>query len=554
MVQRLGRVNRRGEGSAEVRVFRREPSVKDPSAPTETEKRAMVSFASKAVIENLPQIENGRDASPSALRGLADAAQRNATIKALINDATMPEPLRPALNRALVDAWSMTSLEMHTGRPDVTPWLRGWVEERPQSTIVWRTHLPIRADDRGRPLPPMKAEIDDFFEAAPPRQSEMLETESYRGASWLQKRGAALLEHEKPALAVSGGEDGDSDRSAADDIEAGGPPSQSTTKETKLQYSDIVALVLSSSGAYAGYHSLGDLAQERKGIAMRDFQRELAGKIIILDARFAGLKDGLLDPDSNDSFETADRSAQWSQEAQFRVRRVLSDEEGQEDEWRFENDFVLRRDGEGARLEWLVIEHFKDAAQQEDSRSISIKAQELGEHQSWAEEKAKEIATGVGLSGEAAKALALAAFLHDEGKKAPRWQRAFKAPRDAARFGLAIPLAKTRGPIDQAILGGYRHEFGSLSYVKESAEFKALPVDFRELVLHLVAAHHGQARPVIETRGCEDGPPSLLEERALAVALRFTRLQKRWGPWGLAWWEALLRAADQQASRRLEEG
>ena len=42
---------------------------------------------------------------------------------------------------------------------------------------------------------------------------------------------------------------------------------------------------------------------------------------------------------------------------------------------------------------------------------------------------------------------------------------------------------------------------------------------------------------------------SLLEERAREVALRFARLQKRWGPWGLAWWEALLRSADQQASR-----
>ena len=33
------------------------------------------------------------------------------------------------------------------------------------------------------------------------------------------------------------------------------------------------------------------------------------------------------------------------------------------------------------------------------------------------------------------------------------------------------------------------------------------------------------------------------------VALRFARLQKQWGPWGLAWWEVVLRAADQQASR-----
>ena len=37
-------------------------------------------------------------------------------------------------------------------------------------------------------------------------------------------------------------------------------------------------------------------------------------------------------------------------------------------------------------------------------------------------------------------------------------------------------------------------------------------------------------------------------------AMRFARLQKRWGPWVLAWWEALLRAADAQASRDNDEG
>ncbi len=57
---------------------------------------------------------------------------------------------------------------------------------------------------------------------------------------------------------------------------------------------------------------------------------------------------------------------------------------------------------------------------------------------------------------------------------------------------------------------------------------------------------------MIGTRGCEDAPPSALEARARDVALRFARLQKRWGPWGLAWWEALLRAADQQASREID--
>ena len=80
------------------------------------------------------------------------------------------------------------------------------------------------------------------------------------------------------------------------------------------------------------------------------------------------------------------------------------------------------------------------------------------------------------------------------------------------------------------------------------AELDKLGDDLRDLALHLIAAHHGQARPLI-TVFDPDEPPSALEGRAREVALRFARLQKRWGPWGLAWWEALFRAADQQASR-----
>ena len=133
--------------------------------------------------------------------------------------------------------------------------------------------------------------------------------------------------------------------------------------------------------------------------------------------------------------------------------------------------------------------------------------------------------------------------MHDEGKKATRWQRAFNAP-DVGKV-----YAKTRGPIRHALLDGYRHEFGSLPRAEEDAGFKTLAPDLRDLVLHMIAAHHGRARPLIETTGCDDAPPSVLEGRARDVALRFARLQKRWGPWGLAWWEALLRAADQQASR-----
>jgi CRISPR-associated endonuclease/helicase Cas3 len=361
-----------------------------------------------------------------------------------------------------------------------------------------------------------------------------------------------LKRKRRPSEGGVADEDTDPEASASDDIHAEEPTEQTAAQARKLRRDDIVALFLSSSGAYAGRYTLDDPVQDRKG-KVKEFQDELVGKILVVDARFGGLKDGLLDATSDDLIKTADGTEKWSKEAQFRVRRVgeLLPEE-QKDGWRFEGDFDLRRNDEGKPVERLVVEHFRDAAQKEDARSIS-KPQELTVHQDWARSEMLRIAEAVGLTSAAANALAVGAGLHDEGKKASNWQRAFKAPRDAKKFGLASPLAKTDGPIDQVILGRYRHEFGSLPFVEENAEFKALPDDWRELVMHLVAAHHGQARPVIETRGCEDGPPSLLEERARSVALRFARLQKRWGPWGLAWWEALMRAADQQASRANEE-
>jgi CRISPR-associated endonuclease/helicase Cas3 len=101
------------------------------------------------------------------------------------------------------------------------------------------------------------------------------------------------------------------------------------------------------------------------------------------------------------------------------------------------------------------------------------------------------------------------------------------------------------------VLGKYRHEFGSLAHAVRSDLLERMEPSLRDLCLHVIAAHHGRARPTIEIEGAEE-PPTQAERRAREVALRFARLEQRWGPWGLAWWEALLRAADQRASKRIE--
>jgi len=508
MVQRLGRVNRRGGEGREAHVV-----VFDTSGVEKDEPRKTRLIAARDLLGRI-ETDFGGKAGPATLLELRHRVGRQE-----IEKASTPEPLHPALTRALVDAWSMTSLEHHTGRPEVAPWLRGWVEEKPQTIMVWRKYLPLRSGDSGQATFSSKKETNEFFDAAPPHESEKLETETYRVAEWLHNRADTVLQRKSPK------------------------------ENVELQRDDIVLLILSPSAEYERHLTLGDLARDRKGRTKDEFHDTLVAKILVVDARFGGLKDGMLDGKEDNGFPTADTSDDWSKEADFRVRRATSDDyESKVENWRFEDDFVLRSDGNGDPEEWLVVEHYKSAAQSEDARSVS-RPQELGEHQSWAEQKARCVAAKIDLSAIAAEALAVAAFLHDEGKKASRWQRAFRAPHEKDEAGAYKIFAKTRGPINQQILDGYRHEFGSLPYAEAHARFKALPEDWRNLVLHLIAAHHGQARPLIATRGCEDAPPSALEERAREVALRFARLQKRWGPWGLAWWEALLRAADQQASR-----
>jgi CRISPR-associated endonuclease/helicase Cas3 len=284
--------------------------------------------------------------------------------------------------------------------------------------------------------------------------------------------------------------------------------------------------------------------------------RKLSNALLIVDARLRGLSGGLLDSHCHESIDTIDGCDAWLSPVnesvgpgkrlrpviKFHVRLSESMRTDSGPDWQERYRFALERDEEGAELRWLVVEKSGGDSATESDRSASRNLQLLVVHHSRTEVKMRELARRLGLSRVLTEVLALAARLHDEGKRALRWQRAFKAPPDG-------PYAKTKGPINFAMLGAYRHEFGSLQYAAADRALMELPEDLRDLALHLIASHHAQARPVIGAQDCDDAPPSVLEERARQVALRFVRLQERWGPWGLAWLETLLRSADQQASR-----
>ncbi len=559
MVQRLGRANRRGTGKARVLVIDQGP----PDGKMADEHAVDRHEAVRHLLDALPQDEaGGRQAGPAALVCLAD----NPALHKCIDAATTRMPLYPALTRPLVDAWAMTSLEDHAGRPEVGPWLRGWVEdEEPQTTVVWRQHLPLRFPAHGGNVEAQaEREVRAFFAAAPPQTVELLETETRRVVEWLKKRARKHLAELK--------------KTAAPPAEPSTVPGDDDGEEAVERKRLLAPL---TRGGPIAFLLDGANRPNRQGATLsltviderstKELQANLVGKRLVVDARLGGIEEGLLKDDGGGEKRAATIEDNWGKR----------DDDPEEHPWSFkvealsegerhrrlgeretsESGAVHASDGwqdvlytpygvslEGEAVSCLIVRKRRGEGESEDARAVARKAQRLDEHQQWAGEEAERIADTLGLDAADKAMLAAAARHHDDGKSAPRWQRAFDAKRGGG------PYAKTTGSPNQHLLNGFRHELKSALDAGRNGLDGIDRADPRfELALHLIAAHHGHARPAIGVGGYDDLPPSEAEASAHAIARRFARLQRQWGPWGLAWWEALLRAADQAASKRLDE-
>ncbi len=139
-----------------------------------------------------------------------------------------------------------------------------------------------------------------------------------------------------------------------------------------------------------------------------------------------------------------------------------------------------------------------------------------------------------------------AAGHHDDGKDCPVWQRY------ALRAEGEPPLAKSAKFLHPLALAGYRHELGSLLSATQ-ADLNGLSADEREVALHLIAAHHGYARPHFPATAMDKRQVYKSQEAALEATRRYAALQRRHGAWGLAYLEAVFCAADAIASRNEPE-
>jgi len=213
----------------------------------------------------------------------------------------------------------------------------------------------------------------------------------------------------------------------------------------------------------------------------------------------------------------------------------------------------------------------------------------LSEHSADVETFAREYAMRCGLGARLAEHVAIAAWLHDIGKADRRFQLMLRGGSEIEFFKDETPWAKSAMPpgareahrIAQQKSGyprGARHEVQSLAMVQgqlqavERALQKAHATNEPDvdLVLHLVASHHGYCRPFA---------PAVVDESPVDVTLaehtskkfgaldftvttsknelhrldspladRFWSLVAQYGWHELCWLESILRLADHRAS------
>ncbi len=240
-----------------------------------------------------------------------------------------------------------------------------------------------------------------------------------------------------------------------------------------------------------------------------------------------------------------------------------------------------------------TLEDGVDLTTDGDDSFCAGRAVSLSEHSADVETFAREYATRCGLGTWLAEHVALAAWLHDIGKADRRFQLMLRGGSEVEYFkddtlwakSAMLPgarAAKRRAQRNSGYPAGARHEVQSVAMVHACLDtvkcclkkrLKIVRVNEEpdlDLVLHLVASHHGYCRPFA---------PVLIDESPVDVSLnghesetfgrinftatpsnndlhrldspladRFWALVEKYGWQELCWLEAILRLADHRAS------
>ncbi|MFO0843668.1 MAG: type I-U CRISPR-associated helicase/endonuclease Cas3, partial [Gemmataceae bacterium] len=548
MAQRFGRVNRFGA---------RDDTRIDVVYPQKLEDDDLGSRLKQTL--DLLRLANG-DGSPATLGQLHEkamqegsgagpmATDRTQALRDYILATYAPQPKTLDTSDILFDAWALTSVCKQLtgrselpGRPPVDEYLHGVEDEKQREThVAWREEVAL-FHRRGVTERQVGALLDEF----PIRPHELL-----RDATWRVQDELAGL---------SDGREGD--------------------PVWVIDPDDTVRLV-----------TLGRLVKKEN----KKYVENLSWRTVVLPPSVGGLtKTGTLsgqephDPDRE--YDVAGRARLTSGYPLVRLLVTHSEDVLKyklvgpvldlPPDYQFMVDYDEQREGEKEYLRDdfmarsfppMRVAYRLDLSDEENDEQDGVEylilkpesRQKVMKHQAaWAgpgrtgrrEAVRRSDLFATGAPPEVHAAVTLAAKWHDLGKDRAVWQRGAGNTRGAK------PVAKTLHGRPPENLNGFRHELASMVDVCSdpafTAEFREQVPACQELLLHLIATHHGRARPHFPSDEAID--PGRPEAGAVSVVAdtpqRFARLQRRYGRWGLAYLESLLRAADALDSRRIEE-
>ncbi|MEU8079265.1 type I-U CRISPR-associated helicase/endonuclease Cas3 [Catellatospora citrea] len=514
-------------------------------------------------------LTDGLAASPAELRHLATDAPA---------ELREPRPYTPVLLPATLDAWTRTS---PTPRPDppVAPYLHGIADAAPAVGIVWRSELDTAPTDRWPAA----------LHAVPPASDETLEVPVAAVRRWLT---SATTDPSVTDLA-------DQDRPDAPHEPAATRPARVNDNNGRplvLRYRDrsntevITAAEIRPGDLivvptwYGGCDRYGwdptstdpvvdvaDLADRHANPILRlgpalttaagAYHHDLPGEALAALAA--------VDPDDPAAPAACRRlltdlaATTLNTPLGRALRRLAADT----------RIIATNRDETGYPA-LLTTGGMALAGDDTEASSAIVTGQPmpLDGHQTAVAARARQFATNLGLPADIVTAVELAASGHDTGKIDPRFQTMLHGGDRLAAEIAEQPLAKSGiNPADRAAFRralrrsgyptGMRHEALSARIAAHRLAAGDDDVDV-DLVVHLIAAHHGRSRPLLPP--VTDPAPQAITVGGVTVSTadtvdwsaprRFAGLNTRYGRWGLALLETIVRLADIYCSARNEDG
>ena len=585
--QRFGRLNRLGApGAAPATILLREKDTKKNTPPDPVYGTAMFKCW-QLLNDKANETSKGRKKERIIDFGI-DAFEciQNEIDPEELRQCLAPRDEAPVLLPAHLDLLCQTA-PTPAVEPDISLFLHGKKRGVPEVRIVWRADLPA-----GK-----QSEWGEIIALCPPVSGEMLSVPIYRLRAWLAEETSGDDETSDVEGAVMASDSADDAQGVNNRNETirpalvwrGRDNSRVADRASAIKPNDVIIVPavygMPEAGQAAPTETLG-----KDGLDIYELAQGTSGRPPTLRLNRAVLAPWLGCGSVDELVSVAEDPAKERAAIQSAINALVADRAVTLPQWL--RDLVGKvRDGRiedhpgGGCVLFAKKDSMPGAAEpdlfaDDDDLLSAIGGEVTLERHSVSVERAVEKIAGQCLAGEFLDPLRHAAYWHDVGKLDDRFQLVLRQGDEVAS-GLGEPLAKSacvptsparRKAIRTAagLPKGFRHEMLSLQLAERYA-VPLIPEQDTDIFLHLVASHHGHARPfapvvpdpeppAISGRHDDVGITMSAAERAESVAPhrlgsgvadRFWRLTRQYGWWGLAYLEAVLRLADWYGSEHV---